>query len=801
MLKLRLLGTASLHADGDAVQGRATQRRRLALLALLAGTPDHSLTRDKLIGWLWPEHDQERARHLLAVSLYEMRKALGEDAILSRGEEVVLSRARLWIDVAEFEEALRRGELERAIELYTGPFLDGFYISDAVEFDQWVDARRDGYRRQYEAALEELAGARTQEGDFDGAVDAWHRLAAADPFSSRYAVGYMQALERAGDRARALRHARIHEALLKAEFDAGPDKAVVELAERIRSAPQPAPRTAEPAPTDAGAADVRAADKPAVDARATNAAPADATAADATAAMAAAGAAPPTAARDGTAQRNGAATAAVPAGAADNGESAPRAANVATAAASIAVLPFAPMSAEAHDDEYLGDGLADEIINTLGRVGGIRVISRTSTFRLKHQIVDVQEVGQQLGVATVLEGSVRLNREDLRIGVNLVNASDRRVLWSDTYMTALPGLFTVQESIARHIVEQLSGRLTGAAAAALAVRSTEDLDAYQHYLRGRYHWSARTPDNLLRARTHFKQALEADPGYVLALAGLSDVYNTLGSVEYGVLVPAEAYARAEAAAEEALRLDPLSANAHAALANIRLNRYRDWTGAEQAYRRTLELNPGYSQARHWFSLALMTSGRPDEAFEQIRRARELDPQSVTLSTSLGRHHYLARDFAEAVREYRRALDLDRGSLIALVALGMALVQQGDLDRAATAFGRADEAAGGRYLLSTAFLGHALAKSGQRRDALEILDRLEVAGAERFVPPEYAMIVHIGLGEHERAIGGLERALELGSGSLIFLDVEPLLDPLRSEPRFLELRRAVRRLQQVAGPDS
>ena len=239
MLFLRLFGGAALEADGRPLTGRATQKRRIALLALLATASRGCLTRDKIMGYLWPEHDTEQARHLLSVALYELRKALGDEVITARNDEVRLDVSLMPSDVTEFDEALAARELERAAALYSGPFMDGVFVSDAPELERWMAVERERYAREYRQVLEALAHEQAARGEDRAAVEVWRRLVAEDPFNSRLSVGLMRALERVGDRAGALQHARVHAVLLREEFGAEPVPEVEVLAERLRSEPVP----------------------------------------------------------------------------------------------------------------------------------------------------------------------------------------------------------------------------------------------------------------------------------------------------------------------------------------------------------------------------------------------------------------------------------------------------------------------------------------------------------------------------------------------------------------------------------
>jgi TolB-like protein/Tfp pilus assembly protein PilF len=705
MLTLRLLGGLSLENETGALAGRAVQKRRLALLSLLAMAPSRALTRDKLIGRLWPESDTEQARHLLSVALYELRKALGDEAVISRGDEVALG-AEVHTDVQAFEEALAEGALQRAAELYAGPFLDGFYLSDAPEFERWVDEERDRLARRRQAALEKLAEERSAAGDAPGAAEAWRMLAQADPFNSRVAAGLMQALAAAGDRAGALQHARAHEALLREEFGADPAPEIAALAARLREEAPPAP-TPDPR----------------------------------------------------------------------------------TAASGIAVLPFADVSPE-RDNQYFSDGLTEEIIDALARVDGLHVASRTSTFAVRARGLDVHQVGRALGVRTVLEGSVRKAGDRLRIAASLVDAESGYKLWGESYDRGGGDLFAVQDEIAREVVRALRGRLTPGDSAALVRASTPNLEAHALYLKGRYHWYRRTTDGLRQAIAYFEQAVARDPTYVVAYAGIGDVYTLLGSHDYGALPPAEAFPAAKRALARALELDPRAAGAHATLGNVHFTYDWDWGAAEGEFRRALQLEPGCAPAHHWYALGLLAAGRAEEAGEAMRRARELEPLSMVLCAATARVHYFQRELEQAVAEYRRGLELDPTFVPARLGLGLAHLQAGELQAALEEYHAADRLVGGSQPLVQALIAHADARAGRAAEARAALDRLREQSSRSYLPPEYLALVYLGLGERDEAMDALELAFANRSPAMAFLRLDPILDPLRDHPRFRALVQAV-----------
>jgi serine/threonine-protein kinase len=720
MFSLELFGGASLVDERGPVAGPAAQRHRLALLALLAVAPGGKASRDRLVAHLWPESGEAAARRLLNVSLHALRKQLGEDALVSLADDVQLRPGALPSDVGRFRAALEAGERRAAVDLYAGPFLHGFHLGGAGEFDRWAEGVRDGLARAHQEALEALAEEAAAAGDARAAAGWWRRLAAEDPGCARVALRLMEALERAGDRAGALRHAGVHAALFREEFDAEPDAEVLALAERLRRAPAAvpaAPPAAEPEAEPAPASP-----------------------------------APPAAA--------------------------------APPAAGIAVLPFEDDSGGRRSD-YFSDGLTEEITDALTRVRGLRVIARTSAFAFRGTRAAAPEIGRKLGVRHLLEGSVRRGGESLRVRVRLVEAATGSLLWSGRYDREIGDVFAVQDEIARAVVDALRVELAGEGGS-LVRGSTGDPEAHALYLRGRAAWYTRTPEGLREAVAFFGRALERDPAYALAHIGLADAYNMLGAFDYGVHPPGEIYPRAREAATRALALRPDLAEAHTALANVLLNHEWDWDGAARAFRHALQLNPGYAPAYHWYSLYLGATGRHAEALDAVRRARELDPMSLVMGTALARQLYFARDLGGAAREYRAVLAHDAGFLPARLGLGLALAQAGAAEEAVEELAGAPEAPGDPRPVVLALLGHAQGRAGRRAEAGASLARLRRAAEARYVPPEYFAVVHLGLGEADAALDWLERACDARSGSVVYLRVDPLLDPVRADPRFLRL---------------
>jgi len=679
MAYLRVLGGLSIESDADrALTGRAAQRRRLALVALLARAPSLCLSRDKLIGYLWPEQNEEQARHRLSVAVYDLRKALGENALVSQGEDLCLDSEVVCSDLAAFEEALGRQDYDRAVELYAGPFLDGVYLSDAPEFERWVEEVREFCAREYRQALEDLAERREDSGDLAGAIEAWRRVAAADAYNSRIALRLMQVLHAAGNRAAALQHAQDHARLLLQEFGAEPDPGIAEFAERLRAEPAAVAGQGDRAPHAAAEmGTTRATDEP--DARQIlherPAGQAEDRAQIRTA---------PKITRRWPRSKT-AAVAAVVVVAAAIGIMMSRAER--RPGPSIAVLPFRNMSPDG-TGEHISDGLTEEIINALSKLDGLNVSARTSAFAFKNKEADVREVAQQLDVETVLEGSVRSDGGYLVVTAQLINAETGYHLWSDRYERQLRDVFTVQEGIAQAVVNALRPQLLRQSDDRLVRHSTRDFEAYLLYLQGRYHWYQRTPEGFENAIIYLDSAIARDPEYAMAYAGRSDVYSLLGAYEYGLAPPADAYPKARADAEAALRLDPDLADAYAALANTMFWYEWNWEGAEREYRNAIQLNPGFEPAHHWLSLLLIATGREEEAFAAIKHAQELSPPSLVMTSALGRHFYFTRAYDRAIQEYRRALERDSTFVIARLGLGLALLEIGKPEAAISHYQRA-----------------------------------------------------------------------------------------------------------------
>lgn len=773
MFSLKLFGGASIEGPEGPLTGRAAQRHRLALLALLAAT-SRGMTRDKLVAYLWPEKEANRARHSLSDSVYRINRALDADAVVAVGDDLRLDPGVLPSDVAEFEAALDDADWELAIELYVGPFLDGFHLPEAGAFERWLDGERERLARQYGEALERLAEERAAAGDVTGAVEAWRRRAAHDRYDSRVAIRLMEALEAAGNRAGALRHARVHAQLLEHEFGADPDPDVVALAERLRNAPEQEETSEEEA---------EARRRPVAEGREAESDEAAATEVPAR----------PTTSSfrrrrlsarfvlAGLLVLLAAGAAWFAWGGAGSGSATP------SAPASLAVLPFENLTGS-EEDRYFTDGVTEEILTNLARVEDLRVIARASVMPYRDTDRSDPEIAEELDVDHILEGSVRREDDRVRIAARLVDVSTNAQVWAESYDRRLEDVFAVQTDIATRVADALEAELSTEVAERIERAPTEDLEAYNFYLRGRYYWHRRTEDDLLESARFFQRAVEHDSSYARAWSGLADAYAVLAFYDY--LPPMEAYPRAKEAATRALEVDETLGEAHASLGYITL--YHDWDAAraETAFRRAIELNPSYSVAHQWYANHLVATGRFEEAEREMRRAREVNPLSLIANGALGWVYYYAGRHEEAVEQCDRALEMDPNWDLGHLWKGLALVEMGRTDEAIASLRRAVDLSG-RSGITVATLAHALASTDQTGEARDLLSDLVRAGDEGRYQPSFEIAkVHVALGETDEALRWLERAHEERSHSMVFLEVDPQLAPLRSEPAF---RRLVERV--------
>ena len=452
----------------------------------------------------------------------------------------------------------------------------------------------------------------------------------------------------------------------------------------------------------------------------------------------------------------------------------------AVAEKSIAVLPFANLSHDP-DNAYFAAGIQDEIITRLAKIADLKVVSCTSTQRFKSSPDDVPAIAGQLGVANILEGSVQRTADQVRVNVQLIKGATDTHLWADTYDRKLTDIFEVESNIAKTIADTLQAKLTGSEERALSSRPTENPEAYQLYLKGRFFWNKRTGNDLKKSIDYFNQAIAKDPGYALAYAGLADAYALLSV--YAVAPPRDAFPKAKAAAQKALELDNTLAEAHTSLAEALASYDFDFPQAIAEFKRAIELNPNYATAHHWYgNSVLMVLGRFDEAIAEVKRSVELDPLSIINNADLGQTYYMAHRYDEAVDQLRKAVEIEPGFYYAHSDLGQALQVKGDLAGAIAEYQKARELNDDPFPLGQ--LGNAYAVSGKTAEALKILDQLEQISKQRYVAAYSFALVHLGLGHKDDALRWLEKSYEdRAAYDAISIPHDPLLAPLHGDPRF------------------
>ncbi len=461
---------------------------------------------------------------------------------------------------------------------------------------------------------------------------------------------------------------------------------------------------------------------------------------------------------------------------------------------SIAVLPFENLSRDP-DNAYFTEGIQDEILARLAKIADLKVISRTSTQRYRSSPEDLPQIAKRLGVSSILEGSVQKTADRVRVTVQLINAVSDAHLWAETYDRNLTDVFAAESDIAKMIADTLRAKLTGPEQQAIAVRPTENAEAHQLYLRGRYFWNKRTGTDLKKATSYFNQAIDKDPNYALAYAGLADAYVLLSA--YAEASPKDSLPQAKAAATKALELDSTLGEAHTTLGNALVAYDLDFAEANREFRRAIELNPNYATAHQWYGeTGLVPLGQFEQAIAEVKRALELDPLSLVINADVGTVLTSARRYDEAIEQLRKTVEMDPGFYYAHWTLGDALELKGLNEEAIAEYKEA--IALNDDPLPRALLGHLYAKIGRKNEALAILQQLRElreSSKQRYVSPYNLALVHIGLGQKDKAIQLLEETYEERDGyDIAFIKVEPLLDPLRGDSRFEALARKV-----FAGP--
>ena len=606
--------------------GRAAQRKRQALLALLGSGPHSHISRDKVVALLWPETDGERARHLLASSIYDLRQVLGDDAILATGDDLRLNPERVRSDVRDFDAAIERRDVAAATSLRTGPFLDGFHVTGAPEFERWVDGERDRLDQRLAHAIEQLAEQCTAAGDYSGAARHLQTLAAQQPYNSRVALLYMQALDRSGDTPGAIRHARTHELMTQQEFGVAPDDQIAAFVADLRARAGTQERVGAAAPEHASAptnSDVPSHQTVAISSS------------------------PPRWRALRWAIGMGAAAVFVVALFAIRTSARER-------EASIAVLPFKSLGG-GEENRYFAEGIHEDLLTHLAKFPDLKVISRTSVMQYRDAQLNMREIGRALGVAVVLEGSVRRSGNQVRVVAQLIDAQTDKHLWADTYDRQLTDVFSIQSEIAQNIARVLHTDLSANQKASEVTAPTTVSEAYDVYLRAR-NLIYSTPVQQIdypQAQRLLERAIELDPRFAFAYGELARLHA--GMVWTGM---DGSNARAEAATsalEQAVRLRPDAAETHIAAGYYYYWARRDYARALHELEQARAQLPGSAEVLHVIGLIQRRTGEHGYAVESFSNAAQRDPARSLSFTYLGESLAALGRFPEANRAYQNAL--------------------------------------------------------------------------------------------------------------------------------------------------
>jgi len=455
---------------------------------------------------------------------------------------------------------------------------------------------------------------------------------------------------------------------------------------------------------------------------------------------------------------------------------------------SIAVLPFTNMSADPYQ-EYFCDGMAEEIINALTKIEDLRVTARTSSFFFKGKDIDIREVGRKLNVDKVLEGSVRKSGNRLRITAQIINVEDGYHLWSERYDRNFEDVFDIQDEISLAIVEALKMKLLKKEKVRLVKRHTEDSEAYNYYLKGRYFWNKRTEAGLIKSVESFEKAIEKDPEFALAYSGLSDSISTQGFYDF-IIPRKDAFHRAWENAVKALELDDSIGETHLAVANIKAWCDYDWVGAEPEFKKALELNPSDAEAHHMYAHLLSGLYRFDEAIVKMKRALELEPLSVNFNCCFGIILFSARRYDEAIKQFQISIETDPNFSLHHYWLGRVYLEKRMFKQAwemlnkATSFSEI-------HTLSLGALAYAYGFSGREKKARNVLHSLIDLSKKKYVDPYHLAVAHIGLGENRLGFDFLKKACDELSMYILYIPTDPIFDSLRDNPRFISILKKLR----------
>jgi len=451
---------------------------------------------------------------------------------------------------------------------------------------------------------------------------------------------------------------------------------------------------------------------------------------------------------------------------------------------SLAVLPLANLSRDPEQD-YFADGMTEALITELAKTADLRVISRTSVMHYKGTEKPLPEIARELHVDAVVEGSVQRAENRVRISAQLIRAATDQHLWADSYERDLQDILGLQDEVAHAITQQVEGRLGQKNEARGESYRPVIPAAYEAYLKGRYFWNKRDRASLEKSLDYFNQAIAKDPNYALAYSGLADVYVVLGPD--WAMAPKDVNEKAKAAARKALEIDDSLAEAHTSLASIYHNEW-NWPEAEREFKRAIELNPNYATAHHWYSIYLATVGRFDESVKEAKKAAELDPLSLIISASLGNRLNEARRYEDAINQCRKTLDMDPNFGLAHLCIGISSVNEGHFQEGITELQKGVELLPGNpYAMGHLGIDYAL--SGDQARARDVLNKLKNP-SQPYLPAYSIALVYAGLADKEQTVSWLKKGYAERNDEIVYMKIEPVLDPIRSDPRFQDLLRRV-----------
>ena len=759
MIELRTLGGVDLRSAADDITLPLTaQPKRLALLVFLSLEELSGYRRrDQVVGLFWPELDTVHARGALRQALHALRRAMGEGAILTRGEqEIGVNREALWCDAEAFRQHADAGRHAEALQLYRGDFLEGFYASDvAPEFDQWMAETRAGLRGRAAASAWALATVHRERGDLASAAALARRASVLALEDENAVARLISFLDEIGDRGGALEVYNELVVRLRVEYEAEPSPETRALIDRVRKRTV---ATARGAVADAPRADP--------------------------------GAVPDSsrlepfrnAPRAGEKHRRLRRIATVLGVGAVALALADRGAVFRTRPYAVAVVPLQDLSGDT-SRAYVADGVTDQLITDLAQLGTLEVINRRTMMSYRGSQKTTRQIAEDLHADAVLSGTIQSFGDTVRMTAQVVLARGDRAIWAQTFEGSRGDLLRMQREAARTAAQSIRGELTPAQRTSLPRVRAFDPEALDLYIKGRYYWNKRGA-GLLKSVGLFSEALDLDPTFALAYSGMADAYVQLG---YGNgLGPRDAFPKARAAALRALELDSTLAEPHATLAFVHMYYDWNWGAAEREFRRAIALNPSYATGHEWYGLFLTAMGRFDEARKQEQRAQELDPLSTAVAGTAAWVTYYAGDVQRAKDQLQIVLREDSAFALGHLYLGRVYEATHQPDSAMVQY----EASGPlrKWVPGVAGEAYLLATLSRNTEARATLARLDSMRRTTYVSAYAVALIHVALREPDSAFAWLDRAVDERTNWMVWLNRDPRWRPLRADPRFVRFTR-------------